>query len=54
MTAPDVAMALGVSLNTVKTHLSHCFDKTGVRSQTALAHLVATVFAAIRPFAALK
>lgn len=46
--APEVARALGVSLPTVKTHLSRCFDKTGIRSQTELARLVSSVFCATR------
>jgi len=54
LTAPEAATALGLSLATVKTHLARCFDKTGVRSQTALAHLVATVFSATRPFTLMK
>ncbi|WP_338661882.1 helix-turn-helix transcriptional regulator [Pararoseomonas sp. SCSIO 73927] len=37
---PQVAAALGVSPTTVKTQLSSCFDKTGLRSQMALARLV--------------
>ena len=43
MTAAEAAATLGVSLNTVKTHLTRCFDKTGVRSQVALARLVASI-----------
>ena len=37
---------LGVTLNTVKTHLQRMFDKTGVRSQSAL---VATLFSVDTP-----
>ena len=37
------ARALGVSLNTVKTHTSRVFDKTGVRSSAALVRLVASL-----------
>ncbi len=44
--APDAAAALGVSANTVRTHLARVFDKTGARSQRALAQLLA----AITPF----
>jgi DNA-binding CsgD family transcriptional regulator len=38
---PQAAARLGVSAATVRTHLSHCFDKTGVRSQVELARLLA-------------
>jgi len=38
-----VARALGVSTNTVKTHLVHCYDKTGVRSQAGLARLLTMI-----------
>lgn len=37
------ASALGVSLNTVKTHARRVFDKAGVRSSAALARLVASI-----------
>lgn len=37
------ASALGVSLNTVKTHARRVFDKAGVRSSAALARLMASV-----------
>lgn len=37
---------LGVSINTVRTHLQRMFDKTGVRSQSAL---VATLFSVEAP-----
>ncbi|HEY4249987.1 MAG TPA: LuxR C-terminal-related transcriptional regulator [Roseomonas sp.] len=40
---PEVAALLGVSASTVKTHLAHCFDKTGARSQAALARLLASI-----------
>lgn len=43
MSAPEVAAVLGVSISTVKTHLARCFDKTGVRSQAALARLLASI-----------
>lgn len=43
MSAPEAAAALGVSVSTVKTHLLRCFDKTGVRSQVALARLLASI-----------
>lgn len=39
---PSVAEALGISEDTVKTHLRHVFDKTGVRRQIDLAKLVAS------------
>jgi DNA-binding CsgD family transcriptional regulator len=38
--ATEAASALGVSLNTVKTHARRVFDKAGVRSSAALARLV--------------
>ncbi|QPF84566.1 hypothetical protein IC762_34030 [Bradyrhizobium genosp. L] len=37
----QIARQLGISPNTVKTHLRHVFAKTGVRSQVELAGLVA-------------
>lgn len=37
---PQAASALGVSPTTVKTQLSNCFEKTGLRSQIALARLI--------------
>jgi DNA-binding CsgD family transcriptional regulator len=40
LTAPEAARVLGLSATTVRTHLAHCFDKTGVRSQVSLARLV--------------
>src|SRR5262249_19768704 len=43
MSAPESAAALGVSLNTVKPHLSRCFDKAGVHSQVALGGLLASI-----------
>lgn len=42
-----VAQALGISRNTVKTHLSRVFAKTGTTRQTELARLV-TAMAAVR------
>ena len=33
----DIADELGVSINTVRTHLRIMMDKTGIRSRTALA-----------------
>jgi DNA-binding CsgD family transcriptional regulator len=43
LTGPQAANALGISISTVKTHLKRCFDKIGVHSQVALAHLLATL-----------
>jgi DNA-binding CsgD family transcriptional regulator len=43
MSSSQAAATLGVSMNTVKTHLTRCFDKTGVRSQAALARLLASI-----------
>ncbi|WP_376087104.1 helix-turn-helix transcriptional regulator [Roseomonas sp. CCTCC AB2023176] len=40
---PDAAARLGVSRETARTHLARCFDKTGARSQAALARLSAAV-----------
>lgn len=39
----ETANALGVSLNTVKTHARRIFDKSGVRSSVALVRLVASI-----------
>ena len=38
---PATAAALGLSPETVRSHLARCFDATGARSQAALAALVA-------------
>jgi len=43
LSIPEAAATLGLSSNTVKTHLARCFDKTGVRSQAALARLLASI-----------
>lgn len=40
LSGPQVAAKLGLSPETVKTHLKRCFDKTGVHSQVALARLL--------------
>jgi DNA-binding CsgD family transcriptional regulator len=40
---PAAARKLGVSINTVRTHLQRLFDKTGVRSQTALVRALLSV-----------
>jgi DNA-binding CsgD family transcriptional regulator/PAS domain-containing protein len=36
----EVAQSLGISMNTMRTHLAHVFQKTNVNSQQALAHFV--------------
>ena len=41
--APHIAMALGLTVNTVRTHIAHIFEKTGLRSQVALARLMASI-----------
>jgi DNA-binding CsgD family transcriptional regulator len=38
---PEVAVALGVAESTVKTHLGHLFEKTGVTRQADLVKIVA-------------
>ena len=38
---PEVAIALGVAESTVKTHLGHLFEKTGVGRQADLVKIVA-------------
>jgi DNA-binding CsgD family transcriptional regulator len=43
-TMPEVAEALNVSPNTVKTHLATIYQKTGVHSQTALLYLLTVQF----------
>ncbi len=40
LSGPQAAIALGISADTVKTHLARCFDKIGVHSQVTLARLV--------------
>jgi DNA-binding CsgD family transcriptional regulator/PAS domain-containing protein len=40
-TLRSLADALGISINTARTHLAHIFDKTGVRRQSDLARLLA-------------
>ncbi|RUM20045.1 helix-turn-helix transcriptional regulator [Rhizobium vallis] len=42
MNLPEIARVLGISSNTVKTHTGRCFGKTGMRSQAALARLIAS------------
>ena len=39
----DAAKALGITLNTARTHLSRVYDKTGVNSQTALVRVLLSV-----------
>lgn len=39
-TRTEIAARLGVSLSTVRTHLSHIFDKTGTRRQSELVALL--------------
>ena len=36
----SAAAALGITVNTARTHLRRMFDKTGVRSQTALLRVI--------------
>ena len=36
----DAACALGISINTARTHLTRIYEKTGVNSQTALVRLI--------------
>lgn len=43
LSTPQVATALRLRPNTVRTHLARCFDKTGARSQVALAQLFAVM-----------
>ena len=43
LSGPQSAAALGVSPETVKTHLARCFAKTGVHSQAELARLLAAL-----------
>jgi DNA-binding CsgD family transcriptional regulator len=39
---PEVASVLGISQTTVKTHLQHIFEKTGLNRQADLVKLVAS------------
>ena len=43
LSGPQAAKLLGVSPATVKTHLAHSFEKTGTRSQVALARLLSNL-----------
>jgi DNA-binding CsgD family transcriptional regulator len=40
---PETANRLGVSINTIKTHLRRVFAKTGTSRQTELARLIASI-----------
>ena len=51
-TPADAAGKLGVSMNTMRTHLSHIFDKTGVNSQPALVRFVSSLSMPVRLSAA--
>jgi len=42
-TVADIATELGVSVNTIRTHLLHIFEKTGVKRQADLVALSATL-----------
>lgn len=44
----DVSASLGITTATVKTHLQHIFDKTGVRRQSDLIQLVSSFMAPLR------
>jgi DNA-binding CsgD family transcriptional regulator/PAS domain-containing protein len=43
LSGPQAAQVLGVSPTTVKTHLSRCFEKLGVRSQVELANMLSAL-----------
>jgi DNA-binding CsgD family transcriptional regulator len=40
LTVDELAMTLGISSNTVKTHLKHVYDKTGANSRSQLLKLL--------------
>src|SRR6185369_6192050 len=42
-TVPDIGVRLKISPNTVKTHLSRVFAKTGVHRQTEIVSLIASL-----------
>lgn len=44
LTHKDVAHQLGVSQNTVRTHIKHVYEKLEIHDKTRLAHLMATRF----------
>ncbi|GLQ57209.1 helix-turn-helix domain-containing protein [Devosia nitrariae] len=46
LTLPDAAAAMGVTLNTARTHLQRIYEKTGVHHQTALVRVLLSVGAA--------
>jgi DNA-binding CsgD family transcriptional regulator len=43
LSGPQAAQALGVSPETVKTHLARCFEKMSIHSQVELARIVSTI-----------
>jgi DNA-binding CsgD family transcriptional regulator len=43
LTIPETASRLGVSQNTIKTHLRRVFAKTGISRQSELARLTAAI-----------
>jgi DNA-binding CsgD family transcriptional regulator len=45
----ETASALGVSANTIKTHLRRVFEKTGTTRQAELARLMASLAAVAMP-----
>jgi DNA-binding CsgD family transcriptional regulator/PAS domain-containing protein len=49
LNGPQAAAALGIAPTTVKTHLSRCFEKTGVRSQLGLVRLFGALPAGAAP-----
>ncbi|MGB8818551.1 MAG: helix-turn-helix transcriptional regulator [Rhizobiaceae bacterium] len=51
-TPADAAGKLGVTMNTMRTHLSHIFDKTGANSQPALVRYVSSLSMPVRMTAA--
>lgn len=48
-TLSDIGQRLHVSENTLKTHLKRIFDKTGVRRQSDLVSLVASIMPPVQP-----
>lgn len=48
--AIEAAVELGVSQNTVRTHLKHIFEKTGVKSQSELVQLLLNSPASLKSF----
>ncbi len=51
-TPAEAAGTLGVTMNTMRTHLSHIFDKTGANSQPALVRFVSSLSMPVRMSAA--